>query len=151
MLSSLKRAALALGVIGVFVTPAILASPAAAKSVPFHVVTVRTAPVKQRTTAPKYVFRTDGSWSTVYDGVEFGWTTDHLWVIASYATLLSHSTDAIADAMCDDIGMGVLCSWPVEQITDALIKGQARLTKNGVWLAIYPRSYWNPSITGGRY
>lgn len=157
MLSTLKRAALAMGVIGACITPAVLASPAAAqptRPAAFKVVTVRSPAIAQRPGASKYVFRTNVIWSRSYGGVNFGWTNDHLWVMASYATLMSADVGAAAGIGCGMIVGGwaiPVCAQAVKVTVGVLISGWPRLTNHGVWVSYYPRSIWNGYTTGGRY
>jgi len=96
---------------------------------------------------------TPSNWSRTYDGVEFGWTNDHAWAIASYATSITLGSGEIASLACNavsDGGFGPICSYVVEQVLAPLLSGKPRLTNHGIWVAYYP-SYPSGYVTKGTY
>jgi hypothetical protein len=96
---------------------------------------------------------TPSNWSGNYQGVEFGWTNDHAWAIASYATVATLGSGEIASLACSRIGgsvAGSVCSYTVETVVSNLAAGHPRLTNHGIWIAVYP--HWGyVTDQGGTY
>jgi hypothetical protein len=91
--------------------------------------------------------RASGSWSSNYEGVAYGWTNDHAWAIASYATVATLGSGEIASIACDavsDSGIGPVCDNGVSFVVRSLTTGSARLNNHGIWIAIYP--HWRFGI-----
>jgi hypothetical protein len=83
------------------------------------------------------------TWSANYKGIEYGWTSNHAWAIASYATVITLGSGQVASLICGAlIGegpfVGGVCSAPVEMIVNSLVRGHARVTNHGIWVAFYP-------------
>ena len=99
------------------------------------------------------------NWSGNYQGVAYGWTNDHAWAIASYATVATLGSGAVASLACGVLGggYGPVCSFVVQTAVSSLTAGSARLTNHGIWIAVYPHWSWAPtphptvSWSGGRY
>jgi uncharacterized protein YceK len=92
------------------------------------------------------------NWSSSYAGVSYGWSNDHAWAVGSYQALETADTSAVAGVVCGAAGLPPwLCAGAVGAVFYNLTRGQPRWTNHGVWVAIYPRQFWNWSWTGGRY
>lgn len=102
---------------------------------------------------------TKSNWSKVVSGIEIGWTKNHGWMIASYATLLKVGSGRAAQIVCtytmpEEPGLGYACNKIVSAEVAKLTKGKKRVTNHGVWVAAYPSISWGvPKVTmqGGTY
>jgi hypothetical protein len=94
---------------------------------------------------------TPSTWSGVADGVQFGWTSDHAWAIASYATVARYGAGEVASLACDAVsgGSGPICDYLAEEVVAELAAGHPRLTNHGLWIAVYPLA--NYRIAAGAY
>jgi hypothetical protein len=84
-------------------------------------------------------------WSGNVQGITFGWTTDHAWAIASYATVATLGSGEVAHLACGVLGgevAGYVCDMVVSNIVKTMTAGSARLNYHGIWIAIYPH-WWN--------
>jgi hypothetical protein len=91
-------------------------------------------------------------WSGVVNGVEFGWTSDHAWAIASYATVSRYGAGEVASLACDavsDGGAGPVCDYIAEEVVASLAAGHPAFTNYGLWIAIYPLQ--NNRVAAGGY
>src|SRR5579872_1082531 len=70
---------------------------------------------------------TPSDWSGNYQGVEIGWTSNHAWAIASYATVATLGSGEVASLACSAApGAGPVCSYIMETVVSNLVAGSAR-------------------------
>ena len=104
--------------------------------------------------APTASANTRSNWSGIVDGVEYGWTQNHFWLITSYANAIKIGSGKVAGLVCDAIsdgGIGPVCDAVVKEIVGDLIRNESRLTNHGIWAAIYPQAWGHYYIKDGRY
>ena len=105
--------------------------------------------------APAASANTKSNWSEVVDGIDVGWTANHVWAIASYATVIKFGAGQAAaiacDALTEEEGIGYVCDQAVEEVVEQLLKNEAKLTDHGIWVALYPTVWGRFNLTDGKY
>ena len=94
---------------------------------------------------PSAFANTPSTWSHTVAGtsIEYGWTTDHAWVIVDYADAIKYGAGFVAGQVCAVVigeegpFMGSPCSRAVTQIVGSLVQGHPRLSNHGLWVAVY--------------
>jgi hypothetical protein len=102
--------------------------------------------------APAAGANTPSSWSGNYKGIEYGWTNNHAWAIASYSAAIAQGSGEVAALLCsaaaEEPVVGSACRSAVASIASSLMSGHPRLTNHGLWIAYY---VWGSGPTSGTY
>jgi len=116
-------------------------------------VTLAVACILAMASAPTAQANTPSNWSRTISGthITIGWTDNHAWIIADYADVITQGSGFIAGQLCgivSDEGLDQACSYAAKTAAAELVKGHARLTDHGLWIAFY---VWPAHETAGTW